>query len=330
MRTRISRRNIAAVLAVLLSGCSESNAPPTGAGAVGVPTSSSRLLSYQSEDGTTLSVVDERSGRRYSLSLVTNEFRRESDGMTVVLPPDVTDSVATALATLIRNDPSIESLESLSPPGTPGGGCTGMPGDPCAASLPQTGLGFPLIVQWAGSNPVIATPTDPTGGVSGGGKRGRGSRTVAQPVHASDFLAGDVCTNIINAALPQTIDYRGKRTSALDGVFEYGASQGWNAATKNYLVRGSATIVKLLTADAEVKMAGVAVGFLRGMWNDYGCSSQRVVAGPFYHSAAGGDYSASSPAMTHNFTCADETWQISWDNGRHFEPIKVSVCQFVS
>jgi hypothetical protein len=281
-------------------------------------------------------VVDENSGTRYSLNLVANEFRRESDGMTIVLPSDVADTVATAMAMLIQNDPSIESLESLSLPGTPGGGCTGMPGDPCAASVAPSGLGHPLIVKWAGSR----RPLDRPGGVAGGGE-GRGKHGSASPysvmspltvpgIPMADLLAGDVCTNIINAALPQTIDYRGKRTSALDGVFQYGVNQGWNTATKNYLVKGSAAVIRFITVGAEVKMAGIAVGYLRGMWNDYRCGGSPVVAGPYYHPAAGGDYTAAAPGMAHDFRCATEEWNISWDDGHHYEKVKVTVCQFVS
>jgi hypothetical protein len=88
-------------------------------------------------------------------------------------------------------------------------------------------------------------------------------------------------------------------------------------------------MVNLVTAKANVVAAGIAVGYLRGFWNDYNCGTSQVVAGPYYHPVDGGDYST-APPPTHDFRCAEETWNISWDGGHSWEPTRVNVCQFVS
>jgi hypothetical protein len=138
-------------------------------------------------------------------------------------------------------------------------------------------------------------------------------------------LGSDMCTNIINAALGQTIDYHGARTSFLTHAYMAAVSVAFGAGFKNILIPGGYAAVRLMYEVSDITQASIAIGFLRANWNDYNCDSTKVIAGPYYHS--NGVYTLTpSPS----FTCHEETWGISWDGGQTFQPQRVTVCQFTT
>jgi hypothetical protein len=312
------------VSGALLVGCAETTTSPPSDDALGAPAKpSSVLLSSQSKDGSKLSVVDEYDGVTYTLNLASGELTRSSDGMVLSLTTEQRDSVGTAMAAIMRNDPSIPGLETIASRSP--GQCTGLPGSPCLESVTTGGPGLVLrlISRETNDDQDDDQDDDPSKGRKRFKRFVRTSSTL--PSFSVAALGGDMCTNIINAALGQTIEYHGKRSKFLTNAFIGATSVLFGQVTKNVLVPGAFAAIKLMYEVSDITQASIAIGFLRANWNDYNCDSTKVIAGPYYHST--GVYSLTpSP----NFTCHDETWGISWDGGQTFQPQRVTVCEFTT
>lgn len=298
-----------------LGACAESTNPVASAAKRVAPgVRGHDLVSGLVQDGTTMTMVDEDDGVQYTLDIAARTITRQSDGAVLELTEGQADSAAAAFAGAVRNDPSIPGLEAigaLSGAPTPGP-CTGMDGNYCDASALQD----PMLIQpirdaakgHPGKRPLVR----------------RRTATGTEPVMAS-ILNGDPCTNIINAALPKVIQYRGARSSFLKRGFRSIFQKLKDAFVSFFLPPGSSDAMEFSQSLFEYATAQVAVGFLAGEWTSYGCRGDlSVVAGPYYH--VGGTYSTTPTGGS--YTCAQEQWEISWDGGQTWEAISVKVCQF--
>jgi hypothetical protein len=315
MTSAYCRRITVLLLAgLVLGGCAE-GANPVAPGAKGLAPSGRGhdLVSGLVQDGTTMTMVDEDDGIQYTLDMAARTITRQSDGLILELNAGQADSAASLFAGSVYHDPSIPGLQAIgSLSGSPTSGpCTGMDGNYCDASA----LRDPLLIQpildtvkgHRGKHPLIRRATTTGGAVS------------------YSLLAGDPCTNIINAALPKVIEYRGARTSFLKQGFRSLFQRLKDGFASIFLPWGSSDAMSFSQTMANYLTAQVAVGFLAGEWTSYGCrGDMTVVAGPYYH--VGGTYSTTPTGGS--YTCAQEQWQISWDGGVTWENISVKVCQF--
>lgn len=347
-----------AVLLSLLAAfaCSEPVAAPNQpASPLSVPIKSSRtILSSGYLNDAELTMVDHDDGQRYTLNMETRELRRVSDGAVIQLTDSQRDSAATAISSAILNDPSIPDLEELAPSGQ----CTGHPGDPCAESLPIGGdpvsrFGVPIEMQPLNTHSRSSRPAkrprkssrrdvSPDEGLSirlhtvlARRRQGRGRPSVAMVsfVHSASFKptaalwllqANSHCTDVINAALPQTIDYVGKRASWAKRAFDIASSQVVDGVISHFLPEGSSAALEFSDLTASATYAGIKVGFLRAEWNSYNCDTKEVTAGPYYYQ----NHTYTQTAYGNNYVCEYQSWQISWDGGNTWEPIQVQVCKF--
>jgi hypothetical protein len=308
------------VCGAVLVGCADATTSPPSDEVLGAPARpSSALLSSQSKDGSKLSVVDEYDGTTYTLNLASGELIRSSDGMVLSLTTEQRDSVGTAMAAVMRNDPSIPGLEAIGSRSP--GQCTGLPGSPCLASVPTGGVS--LILRRPGED------NDDDQNDKQSKRHTRFERVLrtssARPSFSVAALGADRCTDIINAALGKTIEYHGRRTAFLTNAFMGSVSVAFGVGFKNVLIPGAYAALRLMFDVAETTQASIAIGFLRANWNDYNCDPTKVIAGPYYHTSG-----LFTLQPLPSYTCHRETWEISWDGGRTWEPIKVDVCVFTT
>lgn len=304
------------LVAVAVGGCSGiTDAPVAPRAPAAVPARAARtLVSGYAPDGIHMTMVDESDGVSYTLDMAERTITRNSDGQVLELSQSQTDSAATLFAGSVVSDPSIPGLESVAALGTPSGDCDGITVF-CDAALPA---GVMLL------EPLPAPPK----GHKGRGPLIRRSPRSATTTTASDGMTaqffGDPCTNIINAALPKVIEYRGYRASFLKQGFLYSLVRVKNEIVRYVLPFGTKEAVGFSGAMSNYLTAQVAIGWLAGNWKTYNCANVDVVAGPYYHS--GGTYTMTPSGGV--WVCANETWHISWDGGETWEPISVRVCQF--
>jgi hypothetical protein len=119
------------------------------------------------------------------------------------------------------------------------------------------------------------------------------------------------------------IQYRGYRSSFLKELFT-----GVTGVLLP-LPKGSVAGAKFAGGAMNAVMGGIAIGYLRGLWNDYACEGKRIVAGPYYHGDGTYTQAPTTVAQNYSYVCKEETWNISWDNGGSWKQQAVKVCEFV-
>jgi hypothetical protein len=307
-----SPRGMLLLVAILLAGCTEGTASTSPLHRLAPPgTGTTRLLSHIDHEGDEMSVVDETGGVEYVLNVTTRQLRRSSDGYAITLTVDQAAATANAMASAVLNDPSIADLENLTLRDP--GGCTGTGTDYCDASV----WPVPVYDEFASSAGAVVA-------VRGSQPAGNPRLPSSDDASISSLLDGDPCRNIINAAMPTVIDYRGKRASPFRRVFDAAVSIASNA-----LPIGTPEAVQYDADLVDMMGSGIAIGFLRANWNSYGCGFGTVVAGPFYHKD--GTYYQAALGPTYHYECHYESWRVSWSGAPGtWDSVTVSVCDFVN
>lgn len=151
--------------------------------------------------------------------------------------------------------------------------------------------------------PTFVQPADPTsrfdeitpfsmttGAITQGSTHddGNGSAAIRSKLEQSAglsvlmYASGDICSDIVNAALPRKLTYKERRTSLFKRMFESAKEvvagqvidQVLETPAWNLLVGGGH-----LNDNLD---ASIAVGMLAGYWNSYACGSRAVAAGPVF------------------------------------------------
>jgi hypothetical protein len=135
----------------------------------------------------------------------------------------------------------------------------------------------------------------------------------------------DMCSDIVNAALPKTLEYKTQRTSFLKTIIPAAVAEVVNGVAGFVLPAGSAVAADFALKIADHAQARIAMGYLAGMWNDYDCSNKKVRAGPMTIAGSGG---GSLDGQT--LVCHDENWEISFNGGETWFPIVLNVCRWGS
>jgi hypothetical protein len=312
--TRAHLRSVPVLLlsGVILAGCAEITDPgrPDGL-ALSSARRTADIVSGFGADGATLTMADQ-DGISYTLDRTARTITRGSDHVVLELTAEQADSATAAFLGAIQNDPSIPGLESVAALGTgEPGGCKY---DMCETS---TGAGMMLMepVRGRGRHYPVRPPRGRGAGIGGG------SMSVTS---VTSIMGGDRCTDIINAALPQVIQYRGYRDSFLRQGFEYSAEKIREGVVTRFLAPGTDMATAFFQGMANYMTSQVAIGWLAGNWITYSCRGAGVVAGPYMHSA--GTYTMAFSSGS--FVCHNERWQISWDSGKTWEGVDVKVCEF--
>src|SRR5256885_16580778 len=160
------------------------------------------------------------------------------------------------MAAILRNDPSIPGLETLASRSP--GQCTGLPGSPCLESVTTGGTG--LVLR------LISRETNDDQGDDQGDDHSKGRKQFKRFVRTSSTLpsfsvaalGSDMCTNIINAALGQTIGYHGARTSFLTHAYMAAVSVAFGVGFKNILIPGGYAAVRLMYEVRDITQDSIA------------------------------------------------------------------------
>jgi hypothetical protein len=335
-------RILSIALAVgLLSACSD-NIPITASPMRTMAAPRSSLTSYSPAPGM-ITIVDEYDGDGWdgkTLTLdIANRRIEVSDGRVFFLTEEQTYQAQSAFEGTVESDPTAEDLPTIymdepRPDDGSGDGCTtadGLPADDCGygdtyIAAPR-GILTPLIVRRVtGVRPQRRS--GPRAGQSihhGMLRRSKASRVKDLPADIAfrTVEEWDMCSNIVNAALPKTLDYKTLRTGFLKEVATSAVAETVNGLAGWALPPGSVAASVFATRIADHAHARIQMGYLAGMWNDYDCANKKVRAGPI---------TVGSGAISGNYikACGDELWEISFNGpaGPWFGII-LNVCRWV-
>ena len=262
--------------------------------------------------GSEVTLYDEDDGERYTLNTATREITRGSDGAVLILDADQTATAATAFYGDVVADAVLNSFTDVCSPETP---C----GSAMSGTLAESGTGIVLRKESEGSR------------THRGSKFGTSftRNAPAKPFKSSsntiDLMYGDVCSDIVNAALRSRLDYRTYRTNFLKDAFTYAVAVGAGVAGRSIMPVGGIAAVRFTEKVASGQESRIAVSILGWMWNSNFCGDGRsVYGGPVIRSFGGG-----SGGNANNLVCHEEIWSISFDGGNRFVRISVEVCEYM-
>ncbi len=276
------------------------------------------LYSYVEPGGSVITVWDEWNGKGYTLDIPNKEIRT-SDGEVLLLTDEQTAIAATAFQGTVESDPIVPSLQNLSGP------------DPCS---PATG-GCIESVTYGGGEILLRRAdsdtsnmhrggssnfriTTPPGSVRIGSNQGNKN---GQVVTASS--SGDICTDVLNAALSGVDKYRDNRTRFVSEAIIGGIVEFINDKWVKILPVGSGLAANFALAAADHYYSRVAMGILAWTWNTYNCGN-RAYTGSI---VLGGN---TVPSGTGAYVCYYTHWEISFNGGATWYPITVRVCEYQS
>lgn len=254
--------------------------------------------------------MDGEDGVEYTLDIDQQEIRF-SDGRVLILDPEQTSMAAATFHGTLVADAEASDLQNLPDPN-----CTNP--DPAFCGIEAqsaSGQSDPSsTVLWRVASVGSETPNWRSA------KRQQGRRR-SNPDNASIASSADPCTDVANAALPKTLEYKTQRNSFMKDVWAVAIAEGVNLA-KRFMPRGSAAAADFVNEVADHLHARTSMSVLAFTWNSYSCGSRNVTAGPIFVGGGGGGGAG-------NFTCHYETWEISftgWDGPWY--PITVTVCSY--
>jgi hypothetical protein len=291
-------------------------------------------------------MVDENDGTVYTLNTDQREIR-SSNGEILMLSGEQFDAIQPEFLGTVEADQSVPGLESIPPDN---GGCVPSPGLECPLVVvrpPDLSL-----IQWR-----FASREDMRDGKRSKGKNNNGGRdhnlvditsgrvtamlnppsvfsfaariatsssefaAIAPVPFTSAAYSDPMCTQVANAALPSTIDWRGQRTSLVKDGFFAATAIVVGGVAKKILAGGTLAASKFLSSAVERADIRVRMQILAFYWNSYNCSSQVVTAGPIWmqgsNPSSGGGIGRS---------CAYDYIQISFNDGATWSTIYVMVC----
>ncbi|MBC7791061.1 MAG: hypothetical protein H7Z74_14030 [Anaerolineae bacterium] len=321
-----------AIAATLVAGC--------GIDATGPRDLSPTLRKQSTATESTVTIWDEY-GTSYTLDPSALEIR-VSTGVVIELYPEDLEPAATAFVAIHDGDALLTGTQNTPPPPPPPSEC-GQEKCPATGDMNVVVGGFSLnapaalginigadpgakggFPKWNGKTyptSIILKPsrqnTDRRAGLMGPGL----SQSMVTGSDFSPYLALDGwnCSQIYGAIVGSFPEYLSSRLNVLSVV-------GTAAAASTTLEGGRPTVkrpsipdlaLQLIPAASAALTNKTAMAFMVTMYNSYGC--QRIFAGGFNGGSLGGGL---------RLVCTQQTWIISFDAGKTWQDVKVSVCEF--
>jgi len=307
---------VPAAVAVAVVACAD-QIPPTAPAASTRPTPST-LASSADPSAPVVTVIDEVTGDQYVLDVAAREMRVSGNEQTA--------QVASAFYGTVASDPVAADLETLQYEGG-GGGCDPATDPDCYQDAGGVGGESTFLIR--------KLSTGPTWTHHGAGRNlqfafegghappspGRGRAGIPRTSGDVGITSlGDPCADVVNAVLPSVSDYKSVRTRFVHHIVEGAVSEIVNGVQGKVIRPGSGVAIAVETAIADHYYVRVSMGVLALYWNAYNCGSKHVTAGPFIRTGSGGGGGA--------LVCHYETWEISFDGGRTWSNINVTVCEY--
>lgn len=259
---------------ILVMACSESIVDPVAERKLPPVTKSLVSSTYGSE----ITVVDEQDGTQWTLNIDQQQIH-QSGGKILHLDLDQTAAMASVFSAIVDADNIINDMEGA------GMSCSAHP-EACEE---------PTIVQPGdpGSEEVSARSAFSLTAPSRINAN-RISSAAYEPVQSSNlhfkttgprftmYSSGDICSDIVNAALPKKFTYRQIRTRLVKRAFSDAVQEFVGQMIDFVLDAPAWAQIKNEGVVADHLDAAIGVGYLAGMWNTYSCQTRNVYAGPVW------------------------------------------------
>lgn len=272
-----------------------------------------------------MSIVAEDDGMVYTFDVASGEIR-QSDGVVLALDYEQAEMAGAAFLRTIAADRMVPGVESMV--GTCGGEMACEPVEPyrvgegdsdepagtsrIVVRFPDTDVERPL------RRPVVSLkrpPLTPPGSV--------GSPSGGDDISLMSY--GDPCTDVANAALQGSNNFRGERTSFIQDVVLAAIAEFGNKV-KHILPKGSIAAGVWTNRTADHFFASTQLTMLAWYWNSYDCANRDVFAGPIWQSSSSGTYSGSGGG---GFSCNMAWVDISFTgDGGPWYTVFVEVCTY--
>ena len=300
-------------------------------------------LDYSASDPAagTITVVDETNGDQYVLNVPERRiYISGSQNFTILLSPEQMPVFTQVFHGILHADATIADLDSaMSVP--EGDGCGYDPRlgyDPCAQAsslTPGPVLALPdepgqiyataegegeadFLMEFVSSGPSTTYYGVPSGA-------GAAASYATWDGGSSLGIAsyGDMCSDVAGAVIPKKLHFRTHRTSLLRDVVVAAVTEGVNQVRDKIFPPGSAILSVAAVAATEHWHAQLSISVLAYYWNTYNCSQKQVRLGPVF--VSGGPGSGGGGHVV--FDCREDIWQISFDGGRTWHRVTVTVCE---
>jgi hypothetical protein len=326
--------------AAIVAGCSEEAIAPATRVDEAHEIAGPPMLLEDPDPLTTVSFATD-GGVQYTLNMSTQQVVG-SDGSILVLTAEQAAAMLSAFhGTLIADEQAADLVAAAS---ESGGGPACDPYDPENPCEQVRSVGGPVRTDWTAAAVrrvsidgrrligkrfgLFMTPRSPAGRDTPrpGGDRAARKYAVSGEVlipGGPSFLEPDICTDILNAVLPTTVQYASVRNSFMSQLISVAVAEILNGAWVRVVPSGSFAALVLETQLAEHMNARIAVGIVGAMWNMYECGSRNVTGGPVLRLGAGQTGGGA-------IVCHYETWEISFDGGQTSTDVQVRVCEYVA
>jgi len=267
------------------------------------PTTPNALVSYSSGGQITIVAED---GTQYTLYVDQREIH-SSNGEILMLDAEQMDYFLPEFLGTVEADLTEPGLANISPDGC-------VPTEfvvcPLGVSLQSTDLS---LIQWQ-----FAPLTETKSRKPSKHPKLRNEFSGNTPLTLNSW--DPMCTQVANAALPSTIDWRGQRTSFIQVGFTVGVAVVAGGVLKKALLPFSTGYVMVAGMAADRFNARTRMNILAFYWNSYFCGTQTVYAGPVWMRGTGSGGGGGSSS------CGYETISISFNGGSTWSLINVLVC----
>lgn len=264
--------------------------------------------------------VHHTDGTSFTLNAGAREVR-VSTGIVIKLSPEQTAEIATAFRATTIGDPLAGEIDRTPPPPS---GCGPESGGVCESALPSIDGPSVLVRQVSKSAKTKPGKTFGLGPLSYTKPRSKPSSTESSNIgiaSTSDYGWPPSCLDMAREMFAMTPRYRATRNSVLNTLKEIASTtfelDDYGRPTVR-LPNLPTLAYTLMNQMADESDAFIQMQYWAGMYTGYGCTANN------WPDAGGGGGGGGLTLECHN-----EGWEISYDGGRTWHPIEVSVCQYV-
>lgn len=130
------------------------------------------------------------------------------------------------------------------------------------------------------------------------------------------------CSEILNSVLAVAQGFGWQRESILGSLKAAVIGEVIARGAGALVTAGSATGASLTEIVVNGHVNRLQVAIVATVWNQLGCATQTVRAGPFVRTGGG----TWTPSEVWTWSCGWEDWEISFDGGVTWSPVEVWVC----
>jgi len=318
-----------AALGLLVPACEES---PTEAVAPAPVVLRPTLISHV-DAANTMSAVDAETGIEYVLNIADRAIYMP--GKKINLTNEQTQTAASVFQNIVQSDFMAPQLENAIPDGCP---VSHAPGATCEVANREFSGGqspAPLtlvsrsvghesakqvnhLIGYAERFDNLFPPSAPTGPT--GGKR-------------IEFYEQDICSDIVNARIPQVQNYRSARHAFFATFLGAAVGEVVGGIVMAYLPTGSGVAAAFDLKAADVMFGGIYIGYMTAMWNTYNCgaNASSIAAGPVIRMTPYTMYQTLNGAGEGYvyLSCFTDYVEMSFNGGVTFYRFQVQVCTFI-